>query len=92
MGRAKCLIGVFLLVGCSQNYSEKTTDEALKEKGLQRVDAVEQAPSPTREREEPAAGERASLGGDQCCGAAGMGGQAGQWHAGGRIPYGRDRG
>lgn len=52
-----------LLLGCSQNYSEKKVDEALKEKGLTPVAATSQkalAPSSYGSQE---AGKRHSLGG-----------------------------
>ena len=45
MGIAKCFLGMLLLLGCSQNYSDKQADEALRENGRQRADGVGQVPS-----------------------------------------------
>ena len=62
MDGLRAVLCALLLAGCSQNYSEKRGEEALRERGLQVPEAGmdEMAPAPSPRAE---AGERHSLGG-----------------------------
>ena len=71
MGMKNCVLAMTLLLGCghmlgcSQNHSDKEGAAALAEKGLQRIDGVDQAPQVAAAKAPAPAGQagRQSLGG-----------------------------